>query len=62
MALSEFAIKSPRPRASGRYQVSDGQRLSLEVFTSGSMSWRCRYSQNGKPGKVALGKYPAVGL
>lgn len=26
------------------------------------MSWRYRYSQNGKPGKVVLGKYPAVGL
>lgn len=38
MALSEFAIKSLKPKASGRYQVSDGQGLWLEVFPSGSMS------------------------
>lgn len=61
MALSEFAIKSLKP-GSGRHEVSDGQGLWLEVFPSGAMSWRYRYSQNGKPGKVVLGRYPAVGL
>ncbi|HEY4011368.1 MAG TPA: integrase arm-type DNA-binding domain-containing protein [Acidobacteriaceae bacterium] len=62
MALSEFALKAVKPNPSRRYYIRDGQGLWLEVFPSGSMAWRYRYSQNGKPGKVALGKYPAVSL
>lgn len=59
--LTELAIKALKPR-SIRYYVSDAHGLALEVFPSGSMAWRYRYSLNGRPEKIALGRYPQISL
>ncbi len=59
--LTELAIRALKPRAI-RYYVSDARGLSLEVFPSGAMAWRYRYSLHGRPEKVALGPYPQISL
>jgi integrase len=61
MALTDAAIKALKPRET-RYYVTDGRGLSVEVFPSGSISWRYRYQLAGKTEKVALGRYPGVSL
>ena len=61
MALTDSGIKALKPRA-GRYMVSDGRGLSLDVLPSGKMSWLYRYSVDGARGKVALGGYPDLTL
>lgn len=45
-----------------RFTVSESGGLAMEVYPSGGKTWRYRYRMNGKEEKVALGKYPAVGL
>src|SRR5271157_1191576 len=57
MALTDAGIRALRPRA-GRYMVSDGRGLSLDVLSSGKMCWLYRYCLDGKYGKVNLGRYP----
>jgi integrase len=59
--LTDVAIKALKPRAI-RYYVTDGHGLAIEVFPSGSMAWRYRYSLNGRPEKIALGRYPQISL
>jgi integrase len=60
--LSDARIKALKPKA-GRYPVSDGGGLILEVMSSGSKIWRYRFSLNGKrQAPVTIGEYPAVGL
>ena len=61
MALTDAGIKALKPRA-GRYLVTDGRGLSLDVLPSGKMSWLYRYCVAGKYGKVALGHYPDLSL
>ncbi|HMD76495.1 MAG TPA: integrase arm-type DNA-binding domain-containing protein [Terracidiphilus sp.] len=61
MALTDAGIRALRPRA-GRYMVSDGRGLSLDVLPSGKMSWLYRYCLDGKYGKVNLGRYPDLTL
>ena len=61
MALTDAGIKALKPRA-GRYMVSDGRGLSLDVLPSGKMSWLYRYCLDGKYGKVSLGHYPDLPL
>src|ERR1035441_7490323 len=61
MALTDAEIKALKPRA-GRYLVSDGRGLSLDILPSGVMSWLYRYRLDGKYGKVALGHYPDLPL
>jgi integrase len=61
MALTDVGIKALRPRV-GRYLVSDGRGLSLDVLPSGKMSWLYRYRLDGKYGKVTLGRYPDLPL
>jgi hypothetical protein len=41
MALTDAGIKALKPRA-GRYMVSDGRGLSLDILPSGKMSWLYR--------------------
>ena len=61
MALTDAGIKALKPRA-GRYMVSDGRGLSLDILPSGKMSWLYRYCLDGKRGKVTLGGYPDLTL
>ena len=61
MALTDAGIKALKPRA-GRYMVSDGRGLSLDVLPSGKMSWLYRYRLNASYGKVNLGRYPDLTL
>jgi len=61
MALTDAGIKALKPRA-GRYMVSDGRGLSLDILPSGKMSWLYRYSLDGKQEKVSLGGYPDLTL
>ncbi len=50
MALTDAGIKALKPRA-GRYMVSDGRGLSLDILPSGKMSWLYRYCLDGKYGE-----------
>ena len=61
MALTDAGIRALKPRA-GRYMVSDGRGLSLDILPSGKMSWLYRYCLDGKYGKVILGRYPDLPL
>jgi integrase len=61
MSLTDNAIKALKPRAV-RYLVTDGSGLSIEVLPSGKLSWIYRYRTNGKPEKVAIGRYPMMSL
>ena len=61
MALTDAGIKGLKPRA-GRYMVSDGRGLSLDILPSGKMSWLYRYRFDGKQEKVSLGGYPDLTL
>lgn len=61
MALTDAGIKALKPRA-GRYMVSDGRGLSLDILPSGKMAWLYRYSAGGKQEKVSLGGYPDLTL
>ena len=61
MALTDAGIKALKPRA-GRYMVSDGRGLSLDILPSGKMAWRFRYRSDGKQEKVSLGGYPDLTL
>jgi integrase len=61
MALTDAGIKALKPRA-GRYMVSDGRGLSLDILPSGKMSWLYRYRLGGKQEKASLGGYPDLTL
>lgn len=61
MALTDASLRALKPRPI-RYAVTDGRGLSIEVYPSGGLAWRYRYRLAGKLEKVALGKYPALGL
>jgi integrase len=61
MALTDAGIKAFKPRA-GRYMVSDGRGLSLDILPSGKMSWLYRYSFEGRREKAILGSYPDLTL
>lgn len=61
MPLTDAKIKSLRPKQV-RYLTSDGRGLYLEVLPSGVRSWIFRYRLNGRPEKVALGRYPEMSL
>lgn len=61
MALTDAAIKALKPRG-GRYMVSDGRGLSLDILPSGKMSWMYRYRLDRRQEKVSLGGYPDLTL
>ena len=44
------------------YKRTDERGLYLEVHPSGSKLWRYKYSHLGKDKRIALGRYPEVGL
>ncbi len=61
MALSDVQIRSLKP-ADKLYKVTDEKGLYLEVSPNGSKLWRYKYLYMGKNKRIALGRYPEVGL
>ncbi|MCW3479547.1 tyrosine-type recombinase/integrase [Neisseriaceae bacterium JH1-16] len=61
MPLTDLAIRQAKPLDKS-YHMPDGGSLFLEVTPAGGKRWLFRYRFAGKPGKLALGKYPAVTL
>jgi hypothetical protein len=59
--LTDLQIRNIRPtdRIS---QHSDDRGLFVEVHPNGSMLWRFKYRYFGKQKRLALGRYPQVGL
>ena len=61
MALSELAVRNAKP-GEKPVRLFDGGGLYLEVSPAGGKLWRLKYRVNGKEKRLALGKYPEVGL
>ena len=61
MALKELQIRNIRP-ADKVTQCTDERGLYLEVHPNGSKLWRYKYRYMGKQKRLALGRYPDVGL
>ena len=61
MALTDVQIRSLKP-ADKLYKVTDERGLYLEVTSNGSKLWRYKYAYMGKDKRIALGRYPEVGL
>lgn len=61
MALSDVQIRSLKP-ADKLYKITDEKGLYLEVSPNGSKLWRYKYLYMGKNKRIALGRYPDVGL
>lgn len=61
MALTDTAIRLARAEASDR-KLADSKGLYLLVTSGGSKLWRLKYRIDGKEKKLALGRYPEVGL
>lgn len=61
MALKDVAIRALKPR-DRIYKCTDAQGLYLEVHPGGSKLWRYKYRHLSKDKRIALGRYPDVGL
>lgn len=61
MALTDMAVRNAKPREKA-YKLSDERGMYLEVTPSGGKLWRLKYRFEGKEKRLALGKYPEVGL
>lgn len=61
MALKELQIRHARA-ADKITQITDERGLYLEVHPNGSKLWRYKYRYMGKQKRLALGRYPDVGL
>ncbi len=61
MALTDVEIRALKSR-DRIYKCTDSHGLYLEVRPSGSKLWRCKYAHLGKDKRIALGRYPEVGL
>lgn len=61
MALRELQIRNLRP-ADKIYQCTDDRGLYLEVHPNGSKLWRFKYRHLGTQKRLALGRYPEIGL
>jgi len=61
MALTDLEIRALK--AQDRiYKRADERGLYIEVHPSGSKLWRVKYAFHGKDKRLALGRYPEVGL
>src|SRR5580704_9242480 len=62
-ALTQLAIENTRP-GPARREIPDGKErgLYLVVQPSGGMAWAFRYRDHGRPCKLTIGPYPAIGL
>ena len=54
--LTDASIRAAKPKA-GRYRISDGHGLALEVSPAGGKHWRYRYELAGKEYLYALGEW-----
>ena len=61
MSLRELQIRNLRP-ADKIYQCTDDRGLYLEVHPNGSKLWRFKYRHLGTQKRLALGRYPEIGL
>ena len=63
-ALTVQSVEKLKPDPSRRVEIPDGllPGLYLIIQPSGVRSWAVRYRAAGKPRKLTLGPYPAVGL
>jgi len=61
MKLNARQIDSAKPKEKA-YKLADGAGLYLEIFPSGSKSWRLKYRFAGKEKRVVFGLYPAISL
>src|SRR3546814_14652740 len=61
MALTDLKIRNLRP-SDEVTQHTDDRGLYIEVHPSGSKLWRYKYRYMGKQKRLALGRYPDVGL
>ncbi|QDK31543.1 tyrosine-type recombinase/integrase [Sphingomonas sp. IC081] len=61
MALTDVQVRQLQP-AGKIYQCSDSRGLYLEIHPNGSKLWRFKYRFAGKQKRLALGRYPDVGL
>ena len=59
--LDAKTIEAAKPRA-GKYRLSDGGGLLLQVETTGGKSWLVRYMQAGRRREAGLGGWPLVSL
>jgi integrase len=62
MALTDAACRNATAEGRPFKRFADGGGLYLEVTASGSKLWRLKYRFAGKEKRLALGRYPAVGL
>ena len=61
MALTDLEIRALK--AQDRiYKRADERGLYIEVHPSGSKLWRVKYAFQGKDKRLALGRYPEIGL
>ena len=61
MPLTNTAIKAAKPQGKP-YKLFDEKGLFLLVEPSGGLRWRLKYRLNGKEKKLAIGRYPEIGL
>ncbi|GGB87786.1 integrase [Novosphingobium endophyticum] len=61
MALTDTAIRNAKAKDKP-YKLGDAGGLFILVQPSGAKLWRLKYRIHGKEKKVALGRYPDVGL
>ena len=61
MALTDVAIRKAKagPKA---YKMSDSLGLFLLVERTGGKLWRMKYRIDGREKKLAIGRYPEIGL
>ena len=62
-ALTQIAIDNFKP-GPARREVPDGKVTGLYfvIQPTGRMAWALRYRLTGKPCKLTIGAYPAIGL
>lgn len=61
MPLTDLQLRTVRP-AERPQRLFDGNGLYLEISPAGGKLWRLKYRYGGKEKRLALGKYPEVGL
>ena len=61
MALTNIEIKNAKPREKN-YRLYDEKGMYLEVTPAGGKLWRLKYRFGGKEKRLAIGRYPEIGL
>jgi integrase len=61
MALSDMAIRNAKPGPKD-YKMADSGGLYVLVTPAGGKLWRLKFRVDGKERKLAIGRYPDIGL